>query len=315
MRPRSRPGTPRARQNGASGNPPEPTPSSSRPSDRCWSVATCVASQGAGRRGTTRTLNQIFTRSVTAAAVAKVSAASRAGVCVAEDQIGYPHRLEPEFLDLACGLTDRRDAARVQGHRQSCSYLDRSHTTTVQLQLVSRSSTHAALSHRCNAPAPAPCVDYDADNDLWLVRGRSFKNAVDADGNKLPAGELRRDLWVVVGIVAQAIGLLERAAPAPAAVPARISPYRQRQTAARRPECAGCSRDAVAHPGSVLSDPAVPDYDRLSWIGPVVSSMGNSQRTRMIRLTPTTMSSKDRKVRGHSVRTNLVRLELVLKAR
>jgi hypothetical protein len=82
----------------------------------------------------------------------------------------------------------------------------------VQLQLVSRSSTHAALSHRCNAPAP--CVDYDADNDLWLVRGRSFKNAVDADGNKLPAGELRRDLWVVVGIVAQAIGLLERAAPA-----------------------------------------------------------------------------------------------------
>ncbi|MER5889677.1 hypothetical protein ABT160_38120 [Streptomyces sp. NPDC001941] len=37
------------------------------------------------------------------------------------------------------------------------------------------------------------CVEYDKEGDLWLMRGLYFKNAVDSDGNKLPAGALRRD--------------------------------------------------------------------------------------------------------------------------
>ncbi|CCQ16889.1 putative uncharacterized protein [Rhodococcus sp. AW25M09] len=54
------------------------------------------------------------------------------------------------------------------------------------------------------------CVSYDSVTDLHLLSGVYFKNAVDANGNKIPAGELRPDPWVVVGTVADAVGVLER---------------------------------------------------------------------------------------------------------
>lgn len=78
------------------------------------------------------------------------------------------------------------------------------------------------------------CVEYDADNDLWLVRGRYYKNAVDADGNKLPDGELRRDPWVVVEIVARAIDVLERLHPHSLLFSTWLEPYRRRQTLKRQ---------------------------------------------------------------------------------
>ncbi len=54
------------------------------------------------------------------------------------------------------------------------------------------------------------CIDYDATHDLYLMSGVYFKNAVDEDGNKVPAGLPRRDPWVVTQPVAHAVSLLER---------------------------------------------------------------------------------------------------------
>lgn len=45
---------------------------------------------------------------------------------------------------------------------------------------------------------------------LWLMTGVYFKNARDADGNKLPAGAPRRQPWVVVESVVRAVAVLER---------------------------------------------------------------------------------------------------------
>jgi hypothetical protein len=44
------------------------------------------------------------------------------------------------------------------------------------------------------------CVEHDTANDLWLMNGRHYQNAVDADGNKPPARAPRRGPWVVVDI-------------------------------------------------------------------------------------------------------------------
>ncbi|ATL69437.1 hypothetical protein [Nocardia terpenica] len=54
------------------------------------------------------------------------------------------------------------------------------------------------------------CIDYDSATGLWLMSGLYFKNAVGDDGNKIPAGALRRDPWVVVEPVARAVAVLER---------------------------------------------------------------------------------------------------------
>jgi hypothetical protein len=54
------------------------------------------------------------------------------------------------------------------------------------------------------------CIEHDVTNDMWLMSGVFFKNAVDDNGNKLPAGKLRRDPWVVVAPVADAVAALER---------------------------------------------------------------------------------------------------------
>jgi len=78
------------------------------------------------------------------------------------------------------------------------------------------------------------CVERDAENDLWLMNGVFYKNAVDADGNKLPAGALRRDPWVTVELVAQAIDVLERLHPHPLLFPTRIEPHHRRLSTTKR---------------------------------------------------------------------------------
>lgn len=71
------------------------------------------------------------------------------------------------------------------------------------------------------------CVEHDTASELWLMTGRHYKNAVDADGNKLPAGAPRRDPWVVIAPVARAVAVLERLHPHPLLFPNRITPHQQ----------------------------------------------------------------------------------------
>lgn len=54
------------------------------------------------------------------------------------------------------------------------------------------------------------CIERDDVNDMYLMSGVYFKNAVDEQGNKVPAGLPRADPWVVVEPAAQAIRVLER---------------------------------------------------------------------------------------------------------
>lgn len=54
------------------------------------------------------------------------------------------------------------------------------------------------------------CIEHDLANDMYLMSGVYFKNAVDEHGNKVPAGLRRQDPWVVVEPVARAVQVLER---------------------------------------------------------------------------------------------------------
>ncbi|MFI1707793.1 hypothetical protein [Streptomyces griseoruber] len=78
------------------------------------------------------------------------------------------------------------------------------------------------------------CVEHDTASDLWLMNGRHYKNAVDSDGNKLPAGAPRRDPWVVIAPVARAVAVLERLHPHPLLFPNRITPHHQHLHTTRR---------------------------------------------------------------------------------
>ena len=68
---------------------------------------------------------------------------------------------------------------------------------------------------------------------MWLMSGVFFKNAVDADGNKLPAGAQRRDPWVVVKPVADAVAVLESLHNHELLIPSRIEPYRRARNFSR----------------------------------------------------------------------------------
>lgn len=78
------------------------------------------------------------------------------------------------------------------------------------------------------------CIEHDSENDLWLMRGLYYKNAVDKDGNKLPAGALRRDPWVVVKVAAQAVTVLERLHPHQLLFPNWIEPHLHRYSSTKR---------------------------------------------------------------------------------
>jgi integrase len=72
------------------------------------------------------------------------------------------------------------------------------------------------------------CISHDATADMWLMSGVFFKSAVDTKGNKIPAGAQRRDPWVVVAPVADAVAVLHRLHDQDVLFPAKLEPYRRR---------------------------------------------------------------------------------------
>jgi hypothetical protein len=80
------------------------------------------------------------------------------------------------------------------------------------------------------------CMSHDSASDLWLMSGVFFKNAIDAAGSKLPAGAPRRDPWVVVKVVADAVAVLERLHGHEMLFPSRLEPHRRPQATRRKGE-------------------------------------------------------------------------------
>lgn len=72
------------------------------------------------------------------------------------------------------------------------------------------------------------CIQFDETAELWLMSGVYFKNAVDDQGNKIPAGLQRRDPWVVVEQVARAVQVLEKLHSEELLFPTRIDDARKR---------------------------------------------------------------------------------------
>jgi len=54
------------------------------------------------------------------------------------------------------------------------------------------------------------CITFDTAAGIWLMEGLYFKGAEDEDGNKIPAGAIREEPWVVIELVSQAVEILER---------------------------------------------------------------------------------------------------------
>lgn len=54
------------------------------------------------------------------------------------------------------------------------------------------------------------CVHHDPTTGLWTIRGRKFKGAHDADGEKIPEGQDRDDPWTTVAAAGRAVAVLER---------------------------------------------------------------------------------------------------------
>ncbi|WP_331758146.1 site-specific integrase (plasmid) [Nocardia sp. NBC_01377] len=71
------------------------------------------------------------------------------------------------------------------------------------------------------------CVTKDSVTRMWLLRGRKWKNATDADGTKIPEGQYREDPWVVIEPVARAITALERLTDTAILFPSRLVWTRQ----------------------------------------------------------------------------------------
>jgi integrase len=88
------------------------------------------------------------------------------------------------------------------------------------------------------------CIEHDVTNELWLMSGVFFKNAVDANGNKLPAGRTRRDPWVVVQPVADAVAALERLHDQDLLFPTSIEPHRQLKNTRRKGQARTAQRCA-----------------------------------------------------------------------
>ncbi|TBO58594.1 hypothetical protein EYS09_16665 [Streptomyces kasugaensis] len=69
------------------------------------------------------------------------------------------------------------------------------------------------------------CLREEPETGMLLVGGLYYKNAVDADGNKIPQGAERADPWVVVAPVARAIEVLERLHSSELLFPTYIESY------------------------------------------------------------------------------------------
>ncbi|MGW2539493.1 hypothetical protein ACWC5I_01110 [Kitasatospora sp. NPDC001574] len=111
------------------------------------------------------------------------------------------------------------------------------------------------------------CVERDEANDLWLMRGLFFKGAKDKDGNKLPAGQHRRDPWVVVEIVARSIAVMERLHPHHLLFPNRIEPYHS------------TSRKGVKRKGTARTDGVVAEDLKsfTAWVNATCQELGRSE--------------------------------------
>ena len=53
-------------------------------------------------------------------------------------------------------------------------------------------------------------MGHDPATGLWTIRGRNFKGAHDADGEKIPEGQDRDDPWTTVAAAGRAVAVLER---------------------------------------------------------------------------------------------------------
>lgn len=74
------------------------------------------------------------------------------------------------------------------------------------------------------------CLRKDPETGMLLMGGLYYKNAVDADGNKIPQGAERADPWVVVAPVARAIEVLEELHSSELLFPTYIESYRRPTT-------------------------------------------------------------------------------------
>jgi hypothetical protein len=80
------------------------------------------------------------------------------------------------------------------------------------------------------------CVRRDPITQLWLLDGRMWKGATDANGTKLAEGRPRCDPWVVVEPVAEAVAVLEQLHEQPLLLPTTIVPTPQNTALAHRRE-------------------------------------------------------------------------------
>ncbi|WP_433858472.1 hypothetical protein [Streptomyces kronopolitis] len=78
------------------------------------------------------------------------------------------------------------------------------------------------------------CCQRDKKTGLWLLRGLYFKGAEDKDGAKIPEGKIREDPWVVIELVAQAVGVLERLHSHTLLFPSDLEPHFQRSQNKKR---------------------------------------------------------------------------------
>ncbi|MGW8992586.1 hypothetical protein ACWGRF_22005 [Streptomyces zhihengii] len=84
------------------------------------------------------------------------------------------------------------------------------------------------------------CVRLDESTSLWLMEGLYFKGAEDEEGNKIPEGTAREEPWVVIEVVAQAVGILERLHESHLLFPNRLKPIKQ--TPGKEPKRRGEAR-------------------------------------------------------------------------
>ncbi|MFF9547374.1 hypothetical protein ACF1B4_27760 [Streptomyces albidoflavus] len=70
------------------------------------------------------------------------------------------------------------------------------------------------------------CVKHDKELGLWLMEGLYFKGAEDEEGNKIPAGTVREDPWVIIEIAAKAVAMLEQLHDSHLLFPNRLTPIK-----------------------------------------------------------------------------------------
>jgi integrase len=108
------------------------------------------------------------------------------------------------------------------------------------------------------------CVTHDSVTGLWLMNGRKFKGARDANGDKIPEGQQREDPWVIIEQAAHAVEVLQRLHRHQLLFPNQLHPFRmQRGVSSTR---IGQARKAV----SLVSDIT----DLMDWANARAQTLG-----------------------------------------